>query len=71
MIEFNPEPWFKTYIYLKEKLRTKDKNNYGKNFSKFINNFVFGKTMENVRKSRNIEPVDDKRQAKKLSSVRA
>ena len=63
LFEFGKEAWLKPYIDMNTERRTKVKNVFEKDFFKFMNNSVFGKTMENVWKHRDIRlvPTDRKR----------
>ena len=67
-ISFYQSSWMEPYIRKNTELRKTAANSFEKDFFKLMNNSVFGKTIENIRKRQNIELVDDRKKAVKLSS---
>ena len=67
-IKFRQAPWLAPYIKKNTELRTLAKSTFEKDFFKLLNNSMYGKTMENLRKRTDVRIVSEVMQAEKQVS---
>ena len=67
-LEFDQSPWLKTYIDFNTQKRTAAECSFEKDFFKLVNNSVFGKTIENLRKHVVVTLINDPKKLLKHAS---
>ena len=68
IIEFNQKAWLKPYIDINTEFRKLARNDFERDLFKLMNNSVFGNTMENIRKHREMKLVTTDKKRSKLVS---
>ena len=68
-ISFSQDDWLKQYIDRNTEFRMKASNDFEKDYYKLLNNSFYGKTLENVRKHRDIRLVNTDNKRSKLASA--
>ena len=68
VLKFKQSDWVKKYIDFNTKKRMYATNDFEKDFFKLMINFVYGKTMENLRKRINVRFVNNKKDFLKYTS---
>ena len=68
VLKFKQSDWMKKYINFKTKKRMNAANDFEKHFLKLMINSVYQKTMENLRKRKNVRLVNNKKDLLKYTS---
>lgn len=68
VLQFSQAPWLKEYIELNTRMRSQATDDFSKTFFKNMNNQVYGRTLLNIRKHRNIKLITSWASARKLIS---
>ena len=66
ILSFRQSPWMKCYIDFNNEKRKQASSSFDREFFKLMNNSAFGKTMENVKKRKNMRLISDQKTCKKM-----
>ena len=60
ILSFRQSDWLKKYVDFNTKKRQERSDEFNKNLDKLLNNFIYGKSIENIRKRINVKLINDK-----------
>ena len=66
VVSFDQEAWLKPYIDFNTQMRAKASSDFEKNFFKLLNNAIYGKCCENIRKRKDIKLCTTAKKAQRL-----
>ena len=69
VIQYDQSRWLQKYILTNQNLRIKAKNEHEKDLYKLMNNSVYGKTCENLKKRTDIKLVNSEQKRKKYTEM--
>ena len=61
IFSFKQGDWLKKYVDFNAKKRQKSSDEFNKNLSKLLNNCMYGRSIENIRKRINVKLINDKK----------
>ena len=70
VLQYSQSNFMSEYINLNTKLRQESSNEFDKHFSKLMNNSVYGKTMESIRKRIEFKLISDEKKIDKLKNIK-
>ena len=61
ILSFRQSDWLRKYVDFNTKIRQESTDEFNKNLSKLLNNCIYGKNIENIRKRINSKLINDKK----------
>ena len=68
ILSFKQSNWLKNYADFNTKKRQESPDEFNKNLYKFLNNCIYGKSIENQRKRMNVKLISDKKVSQKCAN---
>ena len=66
ILSFKQSGWLRKYVHFNTKKRQEIGDEFNKNLYKLLNNYIYGKSIENITKSINVKFINDKKHIKDM-----